>query len=130
HENGRRRNVTFIVGRGRGGRDMNKVAQTAQLRRDPILLGHSEQAHPRVGAGVWARSWLFTAALAFWTALASFAFLPSLLHRRWTIAAIRFWIGGIMVLARVVVGVTYRIEGRENLPAGPCVIAAQHQSAF
>lgn len=53
-----------------------------------------------------------------------------LLRRGWTIAAIRFWIGGIFLLARTVAGVTYRIEGRENLPAGPCIIAAQHQSAF
>jgi 1-acyl-sn-glycerol-3-phosphate acyltransferase len=62
--------------------------------------------------------------------MTSFAFLPSLLQRRWTIAAIRFWIGGILALARRVAGVTYRIEGRENLPPGPCIIAAQHQSAF
>jgi 1-acyl-sn-glycerol-3-phosphate acyltransferase len=107
---------------------MNKVAQAAESQGDRIAPSTSVQVRP--GAGVWARSWLFTAAFVLWTSVTSLAFLPSLLQRRWTIAAIRLWIGGIMFLARTVAGVRCRIEGRENLPAGPCIIAAQHQSAF
>lgn len=106
------------------------MAQTADSQRDREPLRPSIENNPGVSAGVWARSWLFTALIVTWTTFASFAFLPSLLQRRWTIAAIRVWIGGIMVLARKVAGVKYRIEGRENIPAGPCIIAAQHQSAF
>src|SRR5690606_9987350 len=33
-------------------------------------------------------------------------------------------------LARVICGVTFRSEGRENIPNGSCIVAAQHQSSF
>jgi 1-acyl-sn-glycerol-3-phosphate acyltransferase len=33
-------------------------------------------------------------------------------------------------LARVIVGISYRVEGLENLPSGPVVILSKHQSAW
>jgi 1-acyl-sn-glycerol-3-phosphate acyltransferase len=33
-------------------------------------------------------------------------------------------------LQRVICGLSYRIEGTENLPAGPCIIMAKHQSTW
>jgi 1-acyl-sn-glycerol-3-phosphate acyltransferase len=33
-------------------------------------------------------------------------------------------------LARVIVGISYRVEGLENLPDGPAVILSKHQSAW
>jgi 1-acyl-sn-glycerol-3-phosphate acyltransferase len=33
-------------------------------------------------------------------------------------------------LARVIVGITYRVEGLENLPSEPAVILSKHQSAW
>jgi len=50
--------------------------------------------------------------------------------RLWIIAAGRVWIAGVMVLLRVAAGIDDQIRGRENLPDGPCLIAAKHQSAW
>jgi 1-acyl-sn-glycerol-3-phosphate acyltransferase len=33
-------------------------------------------------------------------------------------------------MARIIVGIRFEVRGRENLPDGPCIIAAQHQAAF
>jgi 1-acyl-sn-glycerol-3-phosphate acyltransferase len=33
-------------------------------------------------------------------------------------------------LTRIIVGISYRVEGLENLPAGPAVILSKHQSAW
>jgi 1-acyl-sn-glycerol-3-phosphate acyltransferase len=56
--------------------------------------------------------------------------LPALASRASTVAAIRMWVRVVMWLARTVVGVDCRVLGREYLPAGACIVAAQHQSSF
>jgi len=53
-------------------------------------------------------------------------FLPPVRRNR-VIAA---WAHFMMALARGLVGIRYRVEGRENLPPGPAVILAKHQSAW
>jgi 1-acyl-sn-glycerol-3-phosphate acyltransferase len=78
----------------------------------------------------WIRSWLYTVAFVCWTALAGVVLLPTLMRREWTLVTIRIWVGGIMLLARTIAGVDCRVEGREHIPAGPCIIAAQHQSSY
>ncbi len=45
-----------------------------------------------------------------------------------TIAMI--WLKGVVVLARVICGIHYVIEGRENIPNQPVIFACQHQSAW
>ena len=40
------------------------------------------------------------------------------------------WSRIVQWLSRVIVGITYRVEGLENLPAGPAVILSKHQSAW
>ncbi len=40
------------------------------------------------------------------------------------------WAKGAMILSRYILGITVRVVGRENLPAGACVLASKHQSAF
>jgi 1-acyl-sn-glycerol-3-phosphate acyltransferase len=40
------------------------------------------------------------------------------------------WSAIVNWLSRVVVGITYRVEGIENLPAEPAVILSKHQSAW
>jgi 1-acyl-sn-glycerol-3-phosphate acyltransferase len=40
------------------------------------------------------------------------------------------WAHGVLALLRWCIGLTYRVEGRENLPDGPCIIASKHQSAW
>ena len=41
-----------------------------------------------------------------------------------------FWMRGVHLALRAIVGLTHKVEGLENLPAGPVIIAAKHQSAW
>jgi 1-acyl-sn-glycerol-3-phosphate acyltransferase len=77
------------------------------------------------------RSFLFAIALTIVTppyaviALAS-APLPRMMRYR----IISGWSRLIVWLARVILGIEWRVEGRENLPSRPAVILAKHQSAW
>jgi len=79
----------------------------------------------------FARSVLFAVALIIVTppyaliALAS-APLPRMMRYR----IISGWSRLIVWLARVILGIEWRVEGRENLPSRPAVILAKHQSAW
>jgi 1-acyl-sn-glycerol-3-phosphate acyltransferase len=78
-----------------------------------------------------ARSVLFAIALIIVTppyaliALAS-APLPRMMRYR----IISGWSRLIVWLARIILGIEWRVEGRENLPSRPAVILAKHQSAW
>jgi 1-acyl-sn-glycerol-3-phosphate acyltransferase len=77
------------------------------------------------------RSSLFAVALLVITppyallALATFA-LPRLMRYR----IIAGWSRAVILLARTLVGIRWRVEGGENLPARPAVILSKHQSAW
>ena len=77
------------------------------------------------------RSSLFALALLVVTppyallALATFA-LPRMLRYR----IISGWSRLVVHLARAILGIRWRIEGREHLPATPAVILSKHQSAW
>ena len=43
---------------------------------------------------------------------------------------IAFWRSGFMALCHYVLGIRYRVLGRENMPAEPAVVMAKHQSAW
>ncbi len=81
-------------------------------------------------AAIWLRSWLYLIAFVTWTFCIAIVGLPTLSTQRWTRALTRLWIRGIMLLARKIVGITCRVVGREHVPPGACIIAAQHQSSF
>lgn len=53
-------------------------------------------------------------------------FLPPLARYR----AIAQWGRVVVWLARVILGIHYQVEGREHLPATPCVVLSKHQSAW
>jgi 1-acyl-sn-glycerol-3-phosphate acyltransferase len=77
------------------------------------------------------RSALFNLLYGVWTGSLHILCLPLLLGpRSWTQAAGGLWIDGTLFLLKHVVGLDYRIEGAENLPAGAAVYAAKHQSAW
>ena len=76
------------------------------------------------------RSWLYFFAFLVWTISVAIICLPLLTSRRATVFAIRSWVRGIKTMARVICGITFRTEGRENIPSGPCIVAAQHQASF
>ena len=85
---------------------------------------------PAAGLIAWIRSALFLIAFLLWAIIACFGLLPFLISRRWAPMAVRIWNTGNVVLAQVVGGLGTRIEGAENIPTTPCIIASQHQSAF
>src|SRR5258708_32827455 len=53
-----------------------------------------------------------------------------LLPRRAVVAWANFWIRFCLGWLRVTVGLTHRLSGWENLPAGPVIIASKHQSSW
>jgi 1-acyl-sn-glycerol-3-phosphate acyltransferase len=85
---------------------------------------------PRNSAAVWVRSWAYTIAFFAWTFVSAVAMLPMLVRSDWTLTASKVWVWGILFLARTIAGIDCRIEGRENLPDGPCIVACQHQSSY
>ena len=79
----------------------------------------------------FARSVLFAVALIIVTppyALIALASAPLPRMARYRI--ISGWSRLIVWLARVILGIEWRVEGRENLPSRPAVILAKHQSAW
>lgn len=77
------------------------------------------------------RSLVFNVLFYSWTAVLMIAFLPSLilppaLPRK----AARFWARSNLALLRLVCGLGHEVRGEEHLPAGPCIIACKHQSAW
>lgn len=77
------------------------------------------------------RAFAFQFAFWIWSAVINLAWLPSLLMS--PLATVRgqtIWAQGVMVLLRMLVGIRYELRGRDNIPAGPVLIAAKHQSAW
>jgi 1-acyl-sn-glycerol-3-phosphate acyltransferase len=70
---------------------------------------------------------LQTALTIFFSTLALLSF-PFSAHTRYRI--ITTYNRSVIALAQVVLGIRYVVIGRENLPAGPAVILAKHQSAW
>lgn len=77
------------------------------------------------------RSLVFNALFYVWTALLMIVFLPALvLPRAVAVKAARFWAWSVLVMLRGVCGLSHEFRGLEHLPAGPCIVAAKHQSAW
>lgn len=77
------------------------------------------------------RAALFNVAFFIMTLTLSVLYLPLLLAPPlWMMAAARAWIRTMQWLLRVVVGLDHRVVGAANLPSGPVLIAAKHQSAW
>ncbi len=78
----------------------------------------------------WTRSWIYLLAFVTWTAAISISCLPALIKREWALAIAKIWVRGIMTLAKAIVGIDAVTTGREHVPQGACIIAAQHQSSY
>jgi 1-acyl-sn-glycerol-3-phosphate acyltransferase len=78
-----------------------------------------------------ARSTLFALVLCLVTPpYALFALLTFPLPRMTRYRLISGWSRLVIRLARWILGIDWRVEGRENLPARPAVILSKHQSAW
>ena len=79
------------------------------------------------------RSWCFGFALIVWTALFGPVIVvliasqsaPPVIRK-----VTRIWASGILVLLRWIAGISSREQGRENIPASPCLIMCNHQSIW
>ena len=85
----------------------------------------------RPGLALPVRSALFNAGFYGGTAVLAVALLPALaLPRGALIAAGRLWARWTNFLLRTAAGVEISIENAARLPAGACIVAAKHQSAW
>lgn len=77
------------------------------------------------------RSFIFTALFVLWTGFLCTVLIPLTWfgHKQASFAG-RAWAWGIIWMLRVICGITHKVEGLENLPRVPCVIASKHQSAW
>ena len=79
----------------------------------------------------WARALAFNLAFFAWTAVLGTAGLPFLLTpRAVTMRFSRFWAASVLVLLRLIVGLSHEVRGLDRLPPGGCIIAMKHQSAW
>jgi 1-acyl-sn-glycerol-3-phosphate acyltransferase len=77
------------------------------------------------------RSILFNLFYVLWTLGLGLLYLPLLaVPGRMGRGPVRLWSRGILGAARVLLGIRWRVEGADHLPAGPCILAAKHQSAW
>jgi 1-acyl-sn-glycerol-3-phosphate acyltransferase len=77
------------------------------------------------------RSIIFDASFYIISFVIMVIFLPLLLLPQGAIFwAGRFWVKVVMGLLKAIVGLSWRVEGVEHLPAGACVIACKHESAW
>ena len=77
------------------------------------------------------RALAFNIAFFAVTALLGVAGVPLLLMpQRWVMRFGRFWAQCVLALLKAIVGLEGEVRGIEHLPAGPCIIAMKHQSAW
>ena len=77
------------------------------------------------------RSALFNLCYLLWSVFMHIVCLPLLLApASWVWKAAHLWIDGTLLLLRLICGLDHRELGLENLPTGPAIVAAKHQSAW
>jgi len=82
-------------------------------------------------SGLWLRSLFFNVGWYVGTVIIAIVGLPILLlPRRFVIAWADFWIGFCLWWLRFTSGITHRVRGLENRPAGPVILACKHQSSW
>ena len=80
---------------------------------------------------ILARSLVFNFLFFLGGSLFLVALLPGLLLPRRSIRYFpSIWHGYVLWVLRLTCGITHEIRGRENLPAGPSLVAVKHQSAW
>jgi len=83
------------------------------------------------GLALWLRSLAFNAGWYLASAVIAIAGAPILLMpRRAVVAWARLWIVVVLWWLRVTCGLSHRLRGLENLPAGPVILACKHQSTW
>jgi len=94
----------------------------AELCNPGKVLYWKPHRGPRDGRLHYLRSILFDAAVVILTVVVSLSvpFMALFKASSATVRAVsQVWANGIMLLMKYVVGLDYRVEGRENVPDGP-----------
>ena len=77
------------------------------------------------------RSLAFHLCFFIWTAFWLVGMIPLFFIPRWLmIRGIILFFSSYIPFERYIAGIDFEVRGRENLPAGPCLIAMKHQSAY
>ena len=77
------------------------------------------------------RSFFFDLTFCLWTVLVCVLSLPALLvSQRATVWISELWAIVSLLLLRLIVGLSYEVRGRHNLPKGAVIVALKHQSAW
>ncbi len=80
---------------------------------------------------LWLRSTIFNIAFYVWSALSAIAHIPTVAMPVGVLARGMWrWGRDINWLLRHLMGIEMEVRGAENLPAGPALVAAKHQSAW
>src|SRR5437763_16484335 len=104
-------------------------ARRPELCNPGKVLYWKPHRDPRDGRLHYLRSILFDAAVVILTLVVSLSvpFMALFNASSATVrAASQVWANGIMFLMKYVVGLDYKVQGRENVPEGPCLIACKH----
>lgn len=76
------------------------------------------------------RSILFIAYMFVYTLLIGIVAFPALFKREWSIAVSKVWAKGLLGGLNVICGIKDRVVGIGNVPQGPALIVANHQSMW
>ena len=76
------------------------------------------------------RSFLFDLTFCLWTVFVCLISLPALVSQRATVWISELWAIVSLLLLRLIVGLSYEVRGRHNLPNGAVIVALKHQSAW
>jgi len=77
------------------------------------------------------RSIIFYVLLGLWTTFMGVVCFPFLFfHKKFLRNPTNTWILGIFKLLETTCKITYEIQGKENIPNHPVLVASKHQSAF
>lgn len=80
---------------------------------------------------IWVRSIIFNVVFFLWTFVPAILFIwVTLFPTRKVNVVIKYWQTAATWLSKAIVGIDYKVIGRENVPQGACIIAAKHQSAW
>lgn len=80
---------------------------------------------------IWLRSLAFNLIFYGWSAAICISMLWTIFcPPRFLLGVLRYWSSSLAWIERTVGGIKMRIVGWENVPEGPCIIAAKHQSAW
>ncbi|MDC0033194.1 1-acyl-sn-glycerol-3-phosphate acyltransferase [Alphaproteobacteria bacterium] len=77
------------------------------------------------------RSFFYQLLFHLWTSFVAIVGLPALMLPKQVVWAMSpFWSVVSFAILRLTTGISYRLEGTENIAAGPVIYASKHQSAW